>query len=386
MRVFVRPLFHPRNLAGVLTLGVLLVLVRDLFFPFGFRPSGPPVEMLIPPGRSLDAIARDLEHEGLIRSPFGFALLARATGVDRVLKAGQYQFRRGEPVLLILNRLTRGMTGLNLVGIPEGLTFRDVGRILERRGIVHAAADFNATCVDTALLRELGVPGPTFEGYLFPSTYDFLHGSTPATVVRRMVAETHRVLAAELAAGSPIAHELTPHELLTLASIVEAEAVHASERERIAAVYLNRLRRGMKLQADPTVAYALGGWRARIFYSDLLVDSPYNTYRNYGLPPGPIGNPGRAAVHAVLHPMPGSRELYFVARGDASGTHIFSETAAAHEVAVRRFRAARAARERALRAAEAESVFSRLLLPAERAGLESAAPDGAGDPSPEGRP
>lgn len=386
MRVFVRPLFHPRNLAGVITLGVLLVLVRDLFFPFGIRATGEPIEMLIPPGRSLDVIARDLKHEGLIRTPFGFSLLARATGVDRVIKAGQYTFRRGEPVLLILNRLNRGMTGLNLVGIPEGLTFRDVGRILLRRGILLSAEEFNAACVDTALLHEMGVPAPTFEGYLFPSTYDFLPASTPATVVRRMVAETQRVLAAELQAETPIVHELTPHEVLTMASIVEAEAVHSSERERIAAVYLNRLRRGMKLQADPTVAYALGGWRPRIMYSDLRVDSPYNTYRHYGLPPGPIGNPGRAAIHAVLHPMPGSKELYFVARGDASGTHIFSENAAGHEAAVRRFRAVRAAKERAKSVAQAESVFSRVVLPAERAGLEYTPNDDELDTTGRGKP
>ncbi len=382
MRPFGRPLFHPRNLAAVLVGLVLAIPVRDLFFPYGFRPTGEPVEILIPRGRNVDDIAEQLEREGLIRSPFGFALLARATGVDRALKAGQYQFRRGEPVLAILNRLTRGMSGLDLVTLHEGLTFRDAARVMERRGILRSTEAFVAACVDTALLRELEVPGPTVEGYLFPSSYAFLPNTEPATVVRRMVAETRRVLAAELAADSPIAHELTPHEVLTLASIVEAEAARADERERIAAVYLNRLRRGMRLQADPTVAYALGGYRSRIFYSDLLVDSPYNTYRNYGLPPGPIGNPGRGAVHAVLHPMPGSRELFFVARGD--GTHVFSETGEAHEAARLEIQQARATRERAARAAEAESVFSRLLLPAERAGLEEPLVEDEKQAGPEG--
>ena len=145
------------------------------------------------------------------------------------------------------------------------------------------------------------------------------------------MAETQRTLEQEFARGTPVSHELTPHEVLTLASIVEAEAARPEERERISAVYLNRLRKGMRLQADPTVAYALGGYRARLFYSDLRVESPYNTYRNYGLPPGPIGNPGRAAIHAVLNPLPGSKELFFVARGD--GTHIFSETGEEHETA-----------------------------------------------------
>jgi len=149
------------------------------------------------------------------------------------------------------------------------------------------------------------------------------------------------VLEEELARGGPIAVELTPHEILTLASIVEAEAMRSSERPRIAAVYLNRLRRHMLLQADPTVQYALGGHRARIYYSDLRVQSPYNTYLNVGLPPGPIGNPGRASIEAVLNPTPGSRELFFVARGD--GSHIFSETGEQHLAAVARIRALRAA-------------------------------------------
>jgi UPF0755 protein len=194
-----------------------------------------------------------------------------------------------------------------------------------------------------------------------------------------MVAETRRVLDEEFARGTPVSHELTPHEVLTLASIVEAEAARAHERERIAAVYLNRLRSGMRLQADPTVAYALGGHRSRLFYSDLRVESPYNTYRHHGLPPGPIGNPGRAAIRAVLSPLPGSKELFFVARGD--GTHIFNETGAAHESARRAIKAERQARARERQLAEAtaiaESTVARLQLPAERAGLIEP-PDSAG--------
>jgi UPF0755 protein len=184
-------------------------------------------------------------------------------------------------------------------------------------------------------------PGATLEGYLFPETYAFLPTTPPTVIVHTMVLQTKKVLAEQLAKGGPIAVELSPHEILTLASIVEAEAERPEERARIAAVYLNRLRRHMLLQADPTVQYALGGHRARVFYSDLRVQSPYNTYLNPGLPPGPIGNPGRASIEAVLNPTPGSRELFFVARGD--GTHIFSETGEQHEEAVARMRAQRAA-------------------------------------------
>jgi UPF0755 protein len=241
---------------------------------------------------------------------------------------------------------------------------RDIARLLEARLGVPADS-FYAACADTALLRELGVPAPTPEGYLFPSSYAFLPETPAAAIVRRMAGETRRVLAAELAGGSPVAHELTPHEILTLASIVEAEAARPEERERIAAVYLNRLRKGIRLQADPTVAYALGGYRERLYYKDLGVESPYNTYRNAGLPPGPIGNPGRASIHAVLTPLPGSRELFFVSRGD--GTHVFSETGEAHEAARLAIRAARATAAGA--ESTADSTAALLNLPAQRAGL-----------------
>jgi UPF0755 protein len=356
--------FRPRNVAAILAVAVVLLVAKDLFFPVGLRRQPEPTVVVLAPGGNLDDIARELAARGLIKSPFAFGLLARITGVDRNLKAGQYRIYRGESVLSILRKLARGMSGEDLVTIPEGLTMRDIARLLEvRLGV--PPDSFLTACADPALLRELEVPAPNPEGYLFPSSYAFLPGTPPAAILRRMVGETRRVLAEELAAGSPVAHELTPHEILTLASIVEAEAARPEERERIAAVYLNRLRKGMRLQADPTVAYALGGYRERLYYDDLKVESPYNTYRNLGLPPGPIGNPGRASIHAVLSPLPGSRELFFVARGD--GTHVFSETGEAHEAARLAIRAARAAA--ADSGAATDSTAAVLHLPAQRAGL-----------------
>jgi UPF0755 protein len=360
-------IFHPANLAAILAVVVLALLARDLFFPLGFRPEPEATVVVITKGADVDEIAGNLQDRGLIKSPFAFGLLARVTGVDRSLQAGQYRFHRGESVLSLLRKMNRGMTGLNLVSIPEGLTVRDVGRLLERKEMIPDAEEFVTLCTDTSLINQLKVPAPTLEGYLFPSSYDLLPGTSTEILIRRMVAETHRVLDEEFTLGTPVSHELTPHEVLTLASIVEAETARPEERDRIAAVYLNRLRKGMRLQADPTVAYALGGYRARLFYSDLRVESPYNTYRNHGLPPGPIGNPGRAAIHSVLSPLPGSNELFFVARGD--GTHIFSETGEAHEAARRAIKAKRAAAARERRVAEAESTAAHLRLPAERAGL-----------------
>jgi UPF0755 protein len=364
-------LFHPANLAMVLAVVVLALVTRDLFYPLGFQSEEEVTVVVIRKGANVDDIAGQLEERGLIKSPFAFALLARSTGVDRNLQAGQYRLHRGESVLSILRKLNRGMTGLNLINIPEGLTYVDVGRLLQREELIEDAEEFIALCADTALINQFNVPGPTMEGYLFPSTYDMLPATPAEVILRRMVAETRRVLEEEFDRGTPVSHELSPHEVLTLASIVEAEAARADERERIAAVYLNRLRKGMRLQADPTVAYALGGYRARLFYSDLRVESPYNTYRNHGLPPGPIGNPGRAAIRAVLSPLPGSKELFFVARGD--GSHIFNETGEAHESARRAIRARRltAAEERrqAEATAEMDSTAAHLQLPAGRAGL-----------------
>ncbi len=332
--------FHPRQLVYVLALVLIGLVVRDVFFPSGFRRTGEDATLFIRPGATIDEIARDLVQAGLLKSPFAFSILARATATDRQLKAGQYTFHRGDSVLSILTTLVRGMSGQNLVTIREGQTARDLASLFaDRLGIDPEV--FLAAVADSALRAEFACPGPTLEGYLFPETYAFLPTTTAETIVRTMAAQTRRILAEEVARGGPIALEFTPHEILTLASIVEAEAMLGSERPRIAAVYLNRLRRKMLLQADPTVQYALGGHRARIFYSDLRIESPYNTYMHPGLPPGPIGNPGRSSVQAVLNPTPGSRELFFVARGD--GGHVFTETGEQHLAAVARVRSARAA-------------------------------------------
>lgn len=335
--------FHPRQLVYVLGLVVLGLVARDVLFPSGFTRTREVRTMFVRPGETIDEIAADLVGIGLLKSPFAFSILARLTRTDRQLKAGQYTFHKGDSVLSILTVFVRGMSGQNLITIPEGQTARDIARLLEVR-LGTDPEDFLAAVADSGLVAEAGAPaGATLEGYLFPETYAFLPTTPPTTIVRTMALKARHVLEAELARGGPIAVELTPHEILTLASIVEAEAMRSSERPRIAAVYLNRLRRRMLLQADPTVQYALGGHRARIYYSDLRVQSPYNTYLNHGLPPGPIGNPGRSSIEAVLNPTPGSRELFFVAKGD--GTHIFSETGEQHMEAIARVRASRVAQD-----------------------------------------
>jgi len=187
--------------------------------------------------------------------------------------------------------------------------------------------------------RARRVEAPSLEGYLFPDTYLVPYGARARDAVDMMLSRMDRVFGDSLFARAA-QQGMTPNQVLTLASIVEAEARVPDERPRVAAVYRNRLRRGMRLEADPTVAYAMGGYRGRLLYADLEVDSPYNTYRKAGLPPGPICSPGEAAIHAALYPAPDTSSLYFVARGD--GSHIFTRTLREHLAAVKSVRAERA--------------------------------------------
>lgn len=314
--------------------GVVL-LSGILFFPASVTRNYQTREVLIPRGAGVETIAGILKSNGLVKSPTLFVLAARVLGHDRKLKAGRYTVPVGASIYRILRQLSSGMGKNDMVTIPEGLRVEEIARILATQSKIDPSR-FLALTRDSSFAGSLGVPADRLEGYLYPDTYPFYPLLSPDEVARVMVGRALRVFEEELA--SPGARQgLTMHELVTLASIVEAEAVMPSERPRIAAVFYNRLKKGMMLQSDPTVMYALGIYRNRVFYSDLNVKSPYNTYRNKGLPPGPICSPGRAAFHAVLFPLPDSTEMYFVARGD--GTHIFSRTWEDHLAAIAHVRA-----------------------------------------------
>jgi len=198
-------------------------------------------------------------------------------------------------------------------------------------------AAFDSLARDSAFLDSLGVDAPTLEGYLSPDSYEFLPGTSPEVAFRTMVARTQDVLLRASAGRDSLPLGLSLYELLTLASIVEAEAVMDDERPRIARVYLNRLALGMKLQADPTVGYALSGRpRSRLYLRHLRVNSPFNTYLHEGLPPGPICNPRRESIEAVIDPLPDVKDLFFVARGQ--GRHLFAKTYAEHLANIRSVR------------------------------------------------
>jgi UPF0755 protein len=313
----------------------IVLLPGPHFYPSQVPHQIETKEVHIPKGATLDAIAGILHSQGLIGNPQLFMLAARVLGYDRGLKAGRFTIPTGSSMYRILRQLARGMAQQDMVTIPEGWRTDQIAQLLHERAKIDPMR-FLALAGDSTFARTLGVPSDRLEGYLFPETYPFYPLLSPEEVIRVMVDRALRTFGEEM--SLPGAKDgLTLHQLVTLASIVEAEAQIASERPRIAAVFYNRLRDGMMLQSDPTVVYALGVWRNRVYYRDLDVKSPYNTYRNKGLPPGPICNPGRGAFHAVLFPLEDTTEYYFVARGD--GTHIFSKTWEEHLRAVASVRA-----------------------------------------------
>ena len=332
--------FRPLRWAWLLLLTAVLVPAYDLLLPAGPFPAPERRTLIVERGKSLSAIAAELERQGVIRSTVGFMALARIMRLDRRIKAGQYSFVRGITVPALLRALERGMYGLDLLTVPEGLTLRELAQLLERR-IGMPATTLDSLARDQAFLDSLGVEAPSLEGWLAPDSYEWLPGTAPEMVLRTMVARTRERVARATAGRDSLPFGFGPLEVLTLASIVEAEAQVDDERPRIARVYLNRIGMNMRLQADPTVGYAIGrGPRSRLTFKDLRFESPYNTYLNDGLPPGPICSPGLASIRAVVNAEPGVRDLYFVARGE--GRHLFARTYAEHLANIQAARALRA--------------------------------------------
>lgn len=328
--------FRPRRWAWLLLLFAGVAVGFHLFLPAGPFPSNERRVILVQRGEGLKQIARELERNGLIHGTLGFEALARLMHLDRSIKAGQYSFKLGTTVPALLRAFARGMSGLNLVTIPEGLRTVDVSLLLSNHLGVPMAA-FDSLSRNRAFLDSLGIDAPTIEGYLAPDSYEFLPGTAPEVAFRTMALRTVSLL--RKAAGTDtLPLGLSLHEVLTLASIVECEAQVSDERPKIAQVYLNRIRINMRLQADPTVLYGMGRQpRSRAYLRDLTRDTPYNTYLHLGLPPGPISNPSRKSIEAVFHPAAEVQDLYFVARGQ--GRHFFARTYEEHLENIRQARA-----------------------------------------------
>jgi UPF0755 protein len=268
----------------------------------------------------------------LIKSRTAFVLLGRSHSADRRILAGEYELNAGMTPDEILLKLLTGQVVLHPITIPEGLTMAQIADLLAQRELIDRA-DFLRLTRDRSLTAALGIQADNLEGYLYPDTYKFARGVKAKDVVTAMVEHFKEVFGPELRARAQELN-LTEHQVVTLASIIEKESGTNSERAEISAVFHNRLRKHIPLQSDPTVIYGLTGFDGNIRKKDLSSPSPYNTYKMTGLPPGPIANPGIEAIKATLYPS-GSRALYFVSRND--GTHQFSATLSEHNQAVEKY-------------------------------------------------
>jgi UPF0755 protein len=294
--------------------------------------AGVEVFVDLPAGTSVSGMAERLAAAGVVRDALAFRLAARLSGQERRLQAGEYRFSDAAAPGEIVDRLARGDVFVLPITFREGLTVREMAEVFADSGL-GTVEEFRAASMRAELIRDLDARADDLEGYLFPSTYTVSRGTTADQLVGAMVREFTRAFDADLRAEAE-AKSLSVRDVVTLASVVERETAVPAERPMVAGVFLNRLRIGMPLQTDPTVIYAMmrvGRWTGNITRNDLQMDHPYNTYRNRGLPPGPIAAPGRASLEAVLRPAD-VPYLYFVSRND--GTHVFSATLAEHNRAV----------------------------------------------------
>ena len=298
------------------------------------QPHGAATRVIIPRGASFAQAADSLARTGLVGSPRMFRFYGRLTGGDRNIKPGTYLLKHGTPWKDIISALNGGHGLVNTITSPEGYSLSQITPLLARTLKVPADS-VEAAVRDTALLARLDIPNKTVEGYVFPDTYAFPLGTTARQAVREMVYAFERRWRPDWD-SSLVELKINRNDLVTMASIVEREARLPEERPVIAAVYYNRLRRGMLLQADPTIQYALGHHVGRVLYKDLAIESPYNTYIHKGLPPGPVASPGVASLAAAANPA-NVPYLYFVASKD--GHHEFRMTLDEHTTAIRQIRA-----------------------------------------------
>ena len=310
------------------------LIVRRSAFALAFAAaacgsgSGAAVRVTIPSGANMRVAGDSLAKAGVIRWPKLFRVYASLRHRDRRIRSGTYLLHRDAGWGFVLDALRAGKGIVHVVTIPEGFSLFQIEPLVASK--LGAPIDSMAAAVrDTAVLHRLDIPTPTLEGYLFPDTYVFPDQTTAAEAVDAMVRRFEQVWKPEWTARLDSIH-LSRNDVMALASIVEKEARLPEERPVIAAVYLNRMRDGMLLQADPTVQYALGKHLARVYYKDLEVESPYNTYKHKGLPPGPIASPGKPSIEAALYPANVPYE-FFVAFPD--GHHEFRRDLAGHEQA-----------------------------------------------------
>jgi len=313
----------------------LVVVVGTVAFLLDQRgPAMPePLIVTVHEHQRLGDLARDLAGQGVLRYPRLFVLWAQLTGQDKNVHWGEFRLTQALSPRELLARLTGPPDALHIVTVPEGTTVQRVVALLAAAGL-GSEDTFRGILTDPHFLATEGLPPAGAEGYLFPDTYSFPLGTQPERVLQTMIRRFHEVFTPDLAErGSHVG--LSPEQAVILASLVEEETGRPEERPLVAAVFLNRLKKGMPLQADPTVLYERTDGNRRITRTDLAQATRYNTYTMQGLPPTPIANPGRASLEAAVDPAP-VPYLYFVARGD--GSHEFNVDLAKHNAAVARYR------------------------------------------------
>ena len=335
-----------RNRLIYFVIGLVFLIGVFLFVGFGYYLSNPAEErgndqvFFVREGATMTVVAGELESQGIIRSKRLFLLWARLMGYSRSIKTGEYRLSSAMPPLKILETLSKGIVIAHPVTIPEGFTIKQIGELLEEKGLVKNE-EFLAITGDPDVAKRYGISGQSLEGFLYPDTYQFGRGLPPMSVVEVMIKRFWEVT-------GPFREKIeqsgmTIEEVITLASIVEKETGRAEERPIIASVFLNRLKKKMRLETDPTVIYGIKDFSGNLKKKHLTQRTPYNTYVIRGLPPGPIANPGKEAIEAVLFPAK-TDYLYFVSKND--GSHYFSKTLVEHNKAVQKYQKKRRRRHK----------------------------------------
>jgi UPF0755 protein len=327
-------LYLSRRRSILFAIGFSFLVGVFLLFAFGYYLTSPAKRggddqlFLVREGSTLKEVAGELNRKGIITGKSLFLFWARLMGHSTNIKAGEYLLNSGMPPLKILNILSKGAILLHSVTIPEGFTIKQIGELLEKRGLADKR-EFLSLTGNPEIARRYGISGTGLEGYIYPDTYQFGRGLPTLSVIDTMVNRFREIAAPFKKRAEQLYMEM--EDVFILASIVEKETGRADERPLIASVFLNRLEKNMRLESDPTVIYGLMKFDGDLTREHLNQNTPYNTYMIRGLPPGPISNPGRESIKAVLYPAE-TNYLYFVSKND--GSHHFSETLSEHNKAV----------------------------------------------------
>lgn len=336
-----KPLIRIGVILGAPILAALItyLILNRIFFMPANRNATETIRIEVAQGKSLREIADDLKEKGILRYSMSLRIISRLQKADTRITAGEYELSPSMTPREVLKKLSSGEVFKRKILIKEGMNVWEIADAVEQAGLI-TKQEFTTSVTDRGLLQKAGLPATakSFEGYLFPETYFFSRPINGEKIIWTMLEEGEKHWPEQFSIQSDVL-QMTRHDILTLASIIEKETGDADEMPIIASVFHNRLKQGMRLQSDPTVIYGMPNFNGNLTRADLETPSPYNTYSNFGLPPGPIGNPGEKAIRAALYPRD-TAYLYFVANG--KGSHIFSTNLKEHNEAVQMYQLGKA--------------------------------------------